>query len=172
MKQTPEEIARLWVAQFDERLGWLDQTMEDMTLPEMVAVLAALEARGKSLSDYLAELRDRIVGAMDSRGTREATTRDLDGKPLVVAASRKPRRTNVDRDSLVSAAERAAATSRTPDPNTGELEDANAAITRVLKSAFRLEPRWTELAKLGIDQDEYCETTWSNSLTIKEGTEL
>lgn len=172
MKQTPEEILRLWVAQLDERLGWLDSRIEEFDLRQLVSVTAALEERHKQLGAYIAEMRQQISSQMASKGVKEATTTGLNEKPLHVQSARKPRRTNIDRDGLIAETERKAATNRQPNVDTGEVEDMASAILRTLKATFRFEPRWTEISKLGIDSDEYCETTWTNQVTITEGTEL
>lgn len=172
MKQSPEDMARLWVAQFDERLGWLDTQLEEFSLRELVAVMAALEERNKQLGAYIGEMRTLIASQMADKGVKEATTTGLDDRPLHVQSARKPRRTNIDREALIAETERKAATNRQPNVETGEIEDIASAILRTLKATFRFEPRWTEISKLGIDSDEYCETTWSNQVTITEGTEL
>jgi hypothetical protein len=172
VNQETEQIARTWVAQFDERLGWLDQALFDMTVPEMVAIASSLEERQKKLSNYIAMMKDSVALALITGGNKTAMATALDGAPLQVTASRKPRRTNVDREALFTAVRNRARDNRTVNEDTGEMESLEASVLRHVDRVFRLEPRWSELAKLDIDGDEFCETQWSNNVTIERGTTL
>jgi hypothetical protein len=172
VNQEPEDMVRRWVAQFDERLGWLDQTIPDFTTPQLVAVISSLEERQRKLNDYLSMMKDAVVVAMDASGNKQGMATALDGAPLAVTASRKPRRSKVDRDGLYNAVRKHAQHNRNMDETTGEIESLDACLLRLIDRSFRLEPRWSELAKLNIDGDEFCETEWSNSLKIERGATL
>lgn len=170
MKQTPTDIARMWLSQFDERLGWLEQVMEDLTAQQQVALHHALDKRRKVLDVLMTDLARTASQTLSDAGHKEATVDGLDGNPLQVEVTNSSRRSEVKRDMLVEAVLAYATPAVKKD--TGEIESMTEAQLRSVQEAFRLEPRWTELRKLGVDPDEYATTTWTRSIKTKEFTTL
>ena len=84
------------------------------------------------------------------------------------------RRSEIQRDELIRAVERAASqpANRVTPTGTGELLDFDTAKVLLFQKCFRFEPRWTDLKKLGINDDEFCRKESSYSLDIKESQTL
>ncbi len=96
------------------------------------------------------------------------------GEQIVCTPKVTFRRTDVNRQELTEAVERLTTNPvHRLNPNgTGELVDHDTAKLMLLKKAFRLEPRWSELKKLGIQDDEFCVRDKQFSLDVKAGMQL
>lgn len=126
----------------------------------------------EAINTYSSEIARRLLDA--NRGKPTPVVIDTGSKQIVCTPRVSKRRTDVERDELAKAVERAA---REPvnrlNPNgTGELLDHAEAKVLLLKQCFRLEPRWTELKKLGVNDDEYCKHETMFALDIREGGSL
>ena len=169
----PTAIAKLWISQMDERLAWLDSQIEDCDNKTLIPMLVALQQRHKRLGEYIKEMQSQIARTMLSADTKSGTVPGWDDTTLHVDAKRSPRRTGIQRDDLIAAVDRAAQSDELRvDTTTGEVLDLADVRLRLTRSAFRLEPRWSELRKLGIDSDEYSTTEWIDTVDIKETKEL
>ena len=95
-------------------------------------------------------------------------------KHLVVTPKVTYRRSEVDRYGLIEAVERLTANPvYRLDPNSdGELLDYDVAKVRLFKKAFRMEPRWSAIKQLGLQEDEFCRRETHYQLDVKEVTEL
>jgi len=172
MKQDNRELASKWIAQFDERLSWLEQTIEDMEAEDRIAICAALGERRKRLADVLNLADDMNARVIHDKGLKQVTIEGMDGT-LVVEVTNRATHSDVRRDELVSAVERAANDpSNRLDSTTGEMMDPLEVRVRLFKTCFRLEPRWTDLKKLGITADEYAQTTWKRSVKVSKAVGL
>jgi 5-enolpyruvylshikimate-3-phosphate synthase len=171
MKQDPLEITRLWVAQLDERINWLDQAIPDMDVGDMVRIVAEVTDRRKALDAVLSDLSRAIANGLDATGTKTAQVDGLFGDTLTVEVKSQARRTEVKRDELMDAVQRAPIDAKV-NSLTGEIETVTEARLRTLKECFRLEPRWSELKKLGIDPDEYAHTTWTPTVKVDKVKKL
>ena len=173
MKQENKEIVKIWLAQFDERLAWLDQQIEDMTVNERIAISAALSERRKQLGDYCSVMDEISPKAINDKGVKSVLVESLDGGALSVECSNRPTRADIRRDQLLDAVNRLALSDEhRTDKMTGERASVEATQVRLLNDCFRLEPRWSDLAKVGINADEYSQTTWKRSIKITKTVEL
>lgn len=173
MNNDPKQIAKLWLSQFDERLAWLDQQMDEMTPEDLISISTALDERRKALANYLSEMEQRVAKRMGQQAIKNAVVPALDGGTLSVEYKPTSRRTEVRRDELVQDVERAAnADQHRLDPATGEVRSVYETRNLLLKRCFRMEPRWTELTKLGIDIDEYANTEWVSTVKVTKAASL
>ena len=170
----PTAIAKLWISQMDERLAWLDSQIEDADNKTLIPMLVALQQRHKRLGEYIKEMQSQIARTMLSQSVKTGTVAGWDDDTILhVDAKRSPRRTSIQRDDLIAAVDRVAQSDELRvDTTTGEVQDLAEVRLRLTRSAFRLEPRWSELRKLGIESDEYSTTEWIDSVDIKEAKEL
>jgi len=125
-----------------------------------------------AITHYSSEIAQRLLEA--NKGNPTPVVIDTGQHQLVCTPRVSKRRTEVERDELAKAVERAAnqPVNRLNPNGTGELLDHAEAKVLLLKKCFRLEPRWTELKKLGVNDDEYCKHETQFSLDIKLGASL
>ena len=125
-----------------------------------------------AITHYSSEVAQRLLEA--NKGNPTPVVIDTGQHQLVCTPRVSKRRTEVERDELTKAVERAAnqPVNRLNPNGTGELLDHAEAKVLLLQKCFRLEPRWTELKKLGINDDEYCKHETQFSLDIKLGASL
>ena len=97
-----------------------------------------------------------------------------EGTQVICTPKVTVRRSEVARDQLVRAVERAASepANRVSPTGTGEVMDYDTAKVLLFKKCFRFEPRWSDLKKLCVNDDEFCRKESSYSLDIKEGQTL
>jgi hypothetical protein len=173
MKQDNRHLAEIWLAQLDERLAWLDQAVQDMPVDECVAISAALNDRRTLLGVLIKEMENRSAEHMKKAGIKKSIVAGLDGSMLTVEQTNRPTRSEVKRDDLIRDIERLAlrADVRT-DPITGEMKEISEMTIDLLKRCFRFEPRWTDIAKVGLTIDEYSQTVWSQSIKVAKAETL
>jgi hypothetical protein len=154
----------------------------------LAEVLEALEMSDRTAVRLITKWK-KATGDLRSITTEQSTRiakRLLDvnkGKPLPVSVETDEgvqvictpkvtvRRSEVARDDLVKAVERAAGepANRVSPTGTGEVLDYDTAKVLLFKKCFRFEPRWSDLKKLGVNDDEFCRKDFGYSLDIKEG---
>ena len=174
MKQEIRQIAEIWISQFDERLKWLDQKVDDMTTEDCVAIAAALNDRKVMLGIYIKEMEIKACEALNKAGMKTAVVPGIDGSMLSVERTSKSARTEVKRDELVAAVERLVLTNPElrSDPFSGEIASLDETRISLLKRCFRFEPRWTDLQKVGIKVDDFAHTEWSSTVKITKAATL
>lgn len=173
MSNQPKDIARLWLTQFDERLGWLEQQIEELGTEDLIALSTALDSRRKRLANYISEMEERTAKQMGAKAIKSAVVTGLEGEMLAVEWKATSRRTEVKRDELIHDVERVAnADEHRIDKATGELRSAYESRLDLLKRCFRMEPRWSELTKLGINIDEYAHQEWSFGVKVSKAVTL
>jgi hypothetical protein len=173
MNNSNRDIAKLWLAQFDERLAWLATAVEEMPTDEMVAIHSALADRKKRLSDLLGAIEDDAAKRMSQAGAKTAVVESLDGDPLAVEWKASSRRTDVKRDDLVKDVEKLGFLDKHRiDEVTGEVRSPFETQIELLKKCFRMEPRWSELTSVGIDIDQYADTAWSFGIKTQKAAKL
>ena len=165
MENTPKQIALLWLTQFDERLGWLEQVMDDLDPPTKAVIHHALDKRRKVLDVLMGDLSRDASRALRESGNTDITVHGLEDDLVQIEVTNSARRSDIQRDDLVAAVLANATVEVNRD--TGEVETLGEARLRALQAAFRLEPRWTEVKKLGIDPDEYATTTWNRNIKTR-----
>jgi hypothetical protein len=173
MNNSNRDIAKLWLAQFDERLAWLASAVEEMPTDEMVAIHSALAERKKKFSDLLAIVEDEAAKRMSQAGAKTAIVESLDGEPLSVEWKASSRRTDVKRDDLIRDVEKLGNQDKHRiDEVTGEVRTVHETQLELLKRCFRFEPRWSDLTAVGIDIDQYAETAWSFGIKTQKAVKL
>lgn len=151
---------------------WLDDRLAGLDPKEAVVIARALDERIKSLSVYADEMRRTAANHLYESGIKTATVQDGD-KTFAVKVVNRSRRSDVNRDDLIRDVERLAADPvHRLDASTGELGTIEQARRSLISRVFRFEPRWAEVGKLGLQEDEYCSRTWSRSIDMEEVTEL
>lgn len=173
MNNSPTELAKVWLAQFDERLAWLDDQIAEMPMDQAVAIHSALTARKKRLSDLLALLEDETAKRMSQAGVKNAVVDGLEDESLTVEWKATSRRTDIHRDDLIRDVEKLGnKDAHRIDEVTGEVRSVHETQLELLKKCFRMEPRWSDLTSVGIDIDQYCETQWSMGLKVQKAVKL
>ena len=121
---------------------------------------------------YSSEISQRLLEV--NKGKVTPVVIDTGEQQIVCTPRVSKRRTDVEREALAKAVERVSAEPiHRLNPNgTGELMDHSEAKVLLLKKCFRFEPGWTEIMKLGIEDDEFCKHETTFTLDIKEGATL
>ena len=127
----------------------------------------------ESISEYSTRIASRLFEANNNKPLPVVIESD-NGEQIVCTPKHTVKRTEIRRDELAEAVERLPATPVFRlDPNgDGELLDYDVAKLRLFKRAFRFEPRWSELKKLGLNDDEFCKKESGFSLDVQKGTTL
>lgn len=163
-----DEYMKQHLATFDDLEAWLDDRLNGLDPKEAIIISRALDERIKRLGAYSSELRTGAANKLHDDGIKSATIQDED-KTYTVTVVNKARRTEVDRDSLVKAVERLATEpSLRADSATGELATVDQVRRSLISKVFRFEPRWAEVNKLGLQEDEYCSRVWSRNIEVEE----
>ena len=127
----------------------------------------------ESISEYSTRIASRLFEANNNKPLPVVIESD-NGEQIVCTPKHTVKRTEIRRDELAEAVERLTANPVFRlDPNgDGELLDYDVAKLRLFKRAFRFEPRWSELKKLGLNDDEFCKKESGFSLDVQKGTTL
>ena len=119
-------------------------------------------------------------GSQLSRRLMESTNGK--SKPVIVETDQGPTvctprvavTREFDRDEVIRAVERATSiqTNRINPDGSGELLDYDTAKVVLFKKVFRMEPRWTDLKKIGVDPNEYSERKTNYTVQIESANKL
>ena len=110
---------------------------------------------------------------MKSDGNKMAVVALPTGVQVSVEQLNKSTRKDVDREALVMAVNKIANENKhRVNTDTGELVDIHESRNRLYNKCFRMEPRWTELKAIGIDDDEFCVKSWDTTVKITQGGSL
>lgn len=151
----------------------IDEKQDTLEIGAMISVAQILADLAKQMSTTSALLRLRAAQQLQKRGVKNGSVVGWNGEMFNVEVQNSPTRTSVKRDDLLRAVEQLLLEPTTRmNQATGEIADYNEALLATLKSAFRLEPRWAEISKLGIQDDEYCQKSWNPTLKISEAEAL
>lgn len=134
----------------------IDDHMESMTPPQVHAVHDWLSHVKSMMTVTMGDLDQKMIGFVP-RDTKELMWTGIDGREYRTEVRWQAVRTDVDRDGLLSAVRKSV---RTLNESTGEMETDHARLVDTLIKTYRLEPRWTDIKKLGIDPDEYAKATY------------
>jgi len=117
------------------------------------------------------ELSRRLM--QSTKGQSKPVIVDTDQGPTVCTPRVSITR-EFDRDDLIRAVERATAAqdNRLNPDGSGELLDYDTAKVVLFKKVFRMEPRWTELKKIGVDPNEYSDKKTNYTVTIERANKL
>jgi len=150
------------------RLELSDRTAAQM-IPRWKSATGLLRS---AVGTHSSDIAQRLLDA--NKGKSTPVVIDNGDKQIVCTPKISKRRTEIERDELTKAVERASSdpVNRLNPNGTGELLDYGEAKLLLFKKCFRLEPRWTELKKLGIHADEYCKSETAFTLDIREGATL
>jgi hypothetical protein len=173
----PDESTNVDVIGLVERIrqdvNRLAAVMDDVADDTKAVIIHELEYPMKDLRWVAAELKRQVGKTMHDKNLRSAIITSPAGKQFAVQASWKIGRTKVDRDGLVRAIERQSSDQRfTIDTETGEVISPDQAKLTLLKRCFRFDPRWSEIKEAGVDDDEFCQKTFDNTVKVLEGGTL
>ena len=160
-------------------IGHLAQALDVLEVSDRVAARLILKWKAANgamrtvISSYSNEIARRLLERNDGKPLPVLVESD-NGEQIVCTPKVTMRRSEVNRQELVEAVDRAAGESRNrlnPD-GSGELLDYDAAKVLLIKKVFRMEPRWSELKKIGINDDEFCRREAAYSLDVQQGATL
>jgi hypothetical protein len=126
-----------------------------------------------AISDRSSEISRRLLDANGGKSLPVVVESD-NGEQVVCTPKVSIRRSEIKRQELLEAVDRAVADPKNrlnPD-GSGELLDFDAAKLLLHKKVFRPEPRWSELKKIGISDDEFCRRESSYTLDVQQGATL
>jgi len=171
---TPDEIADAateGIEKLSEVLASLEMT--DRTSVRLIDRWKKTMAHLRSATnDNSSRVAQRLLEV--NKGKAVPVTVETDQGQMICTPKVTVRRSEIQRDELTRAVERAASqpANRVDPTGTGELLDFDTAKVLLFQKCFRFEPRWTDLKKLGINDDEFCRKESSYSLDIKESQTL
>ena len=160
-------------------IGHLAQALDVLEVSDRVAARLILKWKAANgamrtvISSYSNEIARRLLERNGGKPLPVLVESD-NGEQIVCTPKVTMRRSEVNRQELVEAVDRAAGESRNrlnPD-GSGELLDYDAAKVLLIKKVFRMEPRWSELKKIGINDDEFCRREAAYSLDVQQGATL
>ncbi len=125
------------------------------------------------ISDRSSEIARRLLDANGGKSLPVVVESD-NGEQVVCTPKVSIRRAEIKRQDLIEAVDRAVADPKhrlNPD-GSGELMDFDTAKLLLHKKVFRPEPRWSELKKIGINDDEFCRREASYTLDVQQGVTL
>ena len=131
-------------------------------------MLPPLKTNSKDISQAVSFLSDEVGKYVATLGG--VADVQIEDSKYLFSVTNKVQRKALNRDDLIRAVER-----KSNDikyrvvHDSGELISSDDAKSELFKKCFRFEPIWTELKKLDIQDDEYCQKGWSQVLTIKKG---
>ncbi len=160
------DAARVAIDSLNAVSKWINTV--DATPSELARMLPELKEHSDHIGAAISYVQDEIAEyLMSNGGTANVAVGDTN---YVFSAEKRVSRKAIDRDGLILAVERASGEAKhRVVPETGEMLTSDEAKSQLLKKAFRMEPRWTEIKKLDINDDEYCEKAWRTALSIQKG---
>ena len=126
-----------------------------------------------AISDRSSEISRRLLDANGGKSLPVVVESD-NGEQVVCTPKVSIRRSEIKRQELLEAVDRAVSDPKNrlnPD-GSGELLNFDAAKLLLHKKVFRPEPRWSELKKIGISDDEFCRRESSYTLDVQQGVTL
>jgi len=151
----------------------LNDSFDQLPLADQLACAERLDQSAKEMDVIVKAIRAHVSEVMHKTGTKQGSFTGLDGFTYTVEVKTAVSRRKVQSEELVKAVEKAAAShERLMNPATGELISEDFAKLSALKQAFRMEPRWTAIAALGISDDEYCEKHFEVSSKVTKAVAL
>ena len=170
---TQNEIAAAATTAITELTNLLDRL--EVSDPTVIPLIpewkeASTVLRGIASSQG-SELSRRLM--QSTNGKSKPVIVDTDQGPTVCTPRVSVTR-EFDRDDLIRAVERATAVqeNRINPDGSGELLDYDTAKVVLFKKVFRMEPRWTELKKIGVDPNEYSDKKTNYTVTIERANTL
>jgi hypothetical protein len=160
------DAARVAIDSLNAISKWINTV--EATPSELARMLPELKEHSDHIGAAISYVQDEIAEyLMSNGGTANVAIGETN---YVFSAEKRVSRKAIDRDGLILAVERASGDPKhRVVPETGEMLTSDEAKSQLLKKAFRMEPRWTELKKLDINDDEYCEKAWRTALSIQKG---
>lgn len=147
----------------------IDDELASFEIGALISLSQTLAEMAKEMSTTSNLLRSKAAQELHRKGVKNGSVVGWNGEHLTVEVSNTPTRSAVKRDELFAEVERLL-----QDPSnrfnkaTGEIAEYETVLIDTIKSAFRLEPRWAQITKLGIADDEYCSKSWSPTIKITE----
>ena len=167
----PDQLAEATAIAAVKVIAELAEVLDYAPTPELstsVPMLAELTEALSTLKAVESVLNLDVAEQVDAQDREMVIIPGEDGG-FVVNTKRNRVIKRIDKDAIMRQVERLSAEPvHRLIPDTGELMDQNAAKVELFKKMFRMEPRWTELRKVGIDADEYATVGWSTKAIIQE----
>ena len=134
-------------------------------LPDGVEPLAEMLQNIRAVIHAAKDAERMLVSEIHARKPSDDPTPVAlpDGSKATTRVTRS--RTKLNREGMVSFVHDYAQ-AHPVDPETGEVIDQDAKFRGLLFDCFRLEPRWAKLAKLGMNDEDYCEIKLSETVKI------
>lgn len=153
-----------------ELLEWIAKWINEVEGEpvQLAKMLPPLKTNSKDISQAVSFLSDEVGKYVATLGG--VADVQIEDSKYLFSVTNKVQRKALNRDDLIRAVER-----KSNDikyrvvHDSGELISSDDAKSELFKKCFRFEPIWTELKKLDIQDDEYCQKGWSQVLTIKKG---
>ena len=117
-----------------------------------------------AISDRSSEISRRLLDANGGKSLPVVVESD-NGEQVVCTPKVSIRRSEIKRQELLEAVDRAVS-----DPKNRLNPDGSGELLH--KKVFRPEPRWSELKKIGISDDEFCRRESSYTLDVQQGVTL
>lgn len=130
------------------------------SIEKQVRELVWLKSQKAAITELITQTENAIGEAMAGKRL------ELPGLGVIERNKRSARKAWNHAD-LQQAIRQVAMDNRLADPETGELETAAEAEARLLKETANPSWRTTALKEIGIDPDEYCETTFSPGWALR-----
>jgi hypothetical protein len=163
------------IRQIEDATQTLLLEFEDEQLsPEVkIATCHSLTNSMKNLRYINGAIQKAVGKKMKSDGNKMAVVALPTGVQVSVEQVNKSTRKDVDREALLMAVNKIAGENKhRVNTVTGELCDIHESRNRLYNKCFRMEPRWTELKAIGIDDDEFCIKSWDTSVKVTQGGSL
>lgn len=164
------EDTQLFKNDLDAYVMTTDLVKDTLSVEEALFVASIVDGFVKDLRLVADELRKKVAAVMEAVDERERDVTLPDGSPVKVLREWKVSRTQVQTEDLVAAVEQIA---RDPqfrvNKDSGELVDETESRLAVIRRAFRMEPRWSVIKELGINDDEYCQKRFQSTIKTEVG---
>lgn len=134
----------------------VDTLLADLSYADLYTLLRWFKYIRESLSVVEKAMTQRTADLIP-KGEKVVAWQDRYGNAYTTELKWKSVRTGVRKDDLYKSVK---AVARVVDNETGEVYTDADVLLQTLETAYRFEPRWSEIKALGIDPDEYCTTKY------------
>ena len=135
----------------------------EVGLADLIKMANLLDKANRNIRAATSAVKTQAAREMETQGEQRVVLSD----GIVAERTGNWKRANVDRAALVKFVDHAAQREDLRiDKATGEMRSPDEVALDLHKRCFRPEPRWTELKKIGVDEDEYCHREWQASIKI------
>jgi len=135
----------------------------EVGLADLIKMANLLDNANRNIRAATSAVKTRAALEMEDQGEQRVVLDD----GIVAERTGNWKRVDIDREALVKFVDHAAQREDLRiDKATGAMRSSDEVALDLHKRCFRPEPRWTELKKVGVDEDEYCRREWQASIKI------